>query len=125
MRNRTELIEKLQKVIIMRKMHSREQQAIAIMKLDELIGSQKSFLVTLSLLYSITNPSFISHLQGCQMTDTEIGYCCLYMSGLDIKDVIDLLNSHRAYNINADIRRKLGLKDKDILLLDYLRLLTI
>ena len=106
-------------------MHSREQQAIAMMKLDELIGSQKSFLVTLSLLYSITNPSFIKHLQDCQMTDTEIGYCCLYMSGLDIKDVIDLLNSHRAYNINADIRRKLGIKDKDILLLDYLRLLTL
>ena len=41
MRNRTELIENLQKVLVMRKMHGREQQAIAIMKLDELTMQER------------------------------------------------------------------------------------
>ena len=120
-----ERIEKIENVLLMRKIKGRVNNDIAILKLDELIENQKTFLVTLSLLYSVCHPQFMTHLRASRLTDTEIGYCCLYMMGLGVGDVASLLNTTNAYNTNASIRKKLGIQGSEIILPEYLRGLCI
>ncbi len=90
-------------------------------QLDELVENQRYFLTTLSLLYSVGHPDFAGRLNGYSLTDTEIGYCCLYAMGLDAWEVASLLNTKNAYNTNASIRKKLGLQDCLTPLPEYLR----
>ena len=114
-------IEQIEKVLLMRKMAGKAHKDIAILKLDELVGNQHAFLVTLSLLYSVCHPVFINYLNSHNLSDSEIGYCCLYVLGLDSKDVVSLLETTNAYNTNASIRKKLGISKKEIHLPEYLR----
>lgn len=120
----TSLLDKrittIQKVLLMRKEHSHVQKDIALLKLDELVEDQKSFLGTLSLLYSVCHQQFMAELISHELTWTEIGYCCLYMLGYDIQGIIELLNTKNAYNINSSIRKKLGIQDIKTTLQEYL-----
>lgn len=116
-----ERIEKIEQVLLMRKIKGHVHKDIAILKLDELVENQKSFLVTLSLLYSVCHPQFMSYLRESGLSDTEIGYCCLYMMGLGVSDIASLLDTTNAYNTNASIRKKLGIQGLEIILPDYIR----
>lgn len=115
-----ERVRKIEDVLVMRKSKSKSEQAAAIEELDSLVENKKSFILTLSLLYAVCHPDFMKTLKEKNLTDTEIGYCCLYSMNMSVKDVADLLDTSRAYPTNADIRKKLGLSGSSISLPEYL-----
>ena len=63
----------------------------------------------------------MAELKSHDLTDWEIGYCCLYVLGLKGKDVGNYLKKKRNYIISSDIRRKLGLTEHDTNLGIWLR----
>lgn len=84
-------------------------------KIKKLAADKTGLMTILKTSYSLTHPVFVSKLKNYNLTDSEIGYCCLYASGLKGKDISFLLNNggHSHYNMASTIRAKLGLKEND------------
>ncbi len=84
-------------------------------KIKKLAADKTGLMTLLTTSYSLTHPVFVSRLKNYNLTDTEIGYCCLYASGLKGKDISFLLNNggHSHYNMASTIRAKIGLKEND------------
>ena len=120
-----ERIGKLEKILLMRKANSHVRKDIAMVEFDNLIADKRSFLLTMSFLYTLSHPKFVEVLRGKNLSETETGYCCLYMMGLETKEVAELLETKSAYNTNASIRKKLGLMDSKQTLPDYLKQLEL
>ncbi len=67
------------------------------------------FMDETRLVYTAANPRFIRYLQEHGLTDTEIGCACLYIIGLNGKQVANYLDDKRHYHMSSDIRKKIGL----------------
>ena len=89
--------------------------------LDRLVSDQDEFLRSTMILFRDSHPEFVAELKSHDLTDWEIGYCCLYVLGLKGKDVGNYLKKKRNYIISSDIRRKLGLTEHDTNLGIWLR----
>ena len=91
--------------------------------ISDFLADKNALVSIMFVSYSSTNPAFVHLLRDMGLTDKEIGYCCLYASGLSGKDIAFLLNKggHGHYNMAARIRVKLGLVGKNIRLSDYIR----
>lgn len=63
--------------------------------------------------YSLTDHEFVQNLRMKGLSDREIGYCCLYASGLSGKDISAIFGSNSHYNIASKVRSKIGLKERD------------
>lgn len=92
-------------------------------RIRRLAANKSGLMTALKMSYSLTEPGFVSKLQGYGLTDKEIGYCCLYASGLKGKDISFLLNNggHGHYNIASTVRAKVGLRESDTNLSIYIR----
>ena len=92
-------------------------------RIRRLAANKSGLMTALRMSYSLTEPAFVSKLQGYGLTDKEIGYCCLYASGLKGKDISFLLNNggHGHYNIASTVRAKIGLRESDTNLSIYIR----
>ncbi len=92
-------------------------------RIRRLAANKSGLMTALGMSYSLTEPGFVSKLQGYGLTDKEIGYCCLYASGLKGKDISFLLNNggHGHYNIASTVRAKIGLRESDTNLSIYIR----
>lgn len=92
-------------------------------RIRRLAANKSGLMTALRMSYSLTEPGFVSKLQGYGLTDKEIGYCCLYASGLKGKDISFLLNNggHGHYNIASTVRAKIGLRESDTNLSIYIR----
>lgn len=92
-------------------------------RIRRLAANKSGLMTALRMSYSLTEPGFVSKLQGYGLTDKEIGYCCLYASGLKGKDISFLLNNggHGHYNIASTVRAKIGLMESDTNLSIYIR----
>ena len=90
-------------------------------ELDRLVSDQDDFLRSLMVLFRDSHPEFVAELKSHDLTDWEVGYCCLYVLGLKGKDVGNYLKKKRNYIISSDIRRKLGLSEHDTNLGIWLR----
>ncbi len=90
-------------------------------ELDRLVSDQDDFLRSLVVLFRDSHPEFVAELKSHDLTDWEVGYCCLYVLGLKGKDVGNYLKKKRNYIISSDIRRKLGLSEHDTNLGIWLR----
>lgn len=92
-------------------------------RIRRLAANKSGLMTALKMSYSLTEPGFVSKLQGYGLTDKEIGYCCLYASGLKGKDISFLLNNggHGHYNIASTVRAKIGLMESDTNLSIYIR----
>ena len=89
--------------------------------LDRLVSDQDEFLRSTMILFRDSHPEFVAELKSHDLTDWEIGYCCLYVLGLKGKDVGNYLKKKRNYIISSDIRHKLGLTEHDTNLGIWLR----
>lgn len=89
--------------------------------LEELIRGKESFLSSVRSLYSIIYPNFIKYLTEKGLSDIEIKYCCLYAIGVTGKDVNLFLGTSNHYKIGVVIRQKLGLNEKDMYLVNYIK----
>lgn len=92
-------------------------------RIRRLAANKSGLMTALKMSYSLTEPAFVSKLQDYGLTDKEIGYCCLYASGLKGKDISFLLNNggHGHYNIASTVRAKIGLRESDTNLSIYIR----
>lgn len=92
-------------------------------RIKDILSDKNALISVMFASYSITNPDFVYGLRCNGLTDREIGYCCLYASGLSGKDIAFLLNKggHGHYNMAGRIRVKLGLAGKDTKLSVYIR----
>ena len=78
-------------------------------KINEILADQNSFIESTRLAFQSSHPKFIQHLEKQELTNWEIGYCCLYALGLNGKEVGTYMNLKNNYKINSDIRKKLKL----------------
>ena len=90
-------------------------------ELDRLVSDQDDFMRSTMVLFRDSHPEFVAELKSHDLTDWEVGYCCLYVLGLKGKDVGNYLKKKRNYIISSDIRRKLGLSEHDTNLGIWLR----
>lgn len=82
-------------------------------EIENLISDRESFLISTKVVFKENHPKFISILEQKELTDWEIGYCCLYTLGLKGKEVGEFIQKKRHYIISSDIRKKLGLGEHD------------
>lgn len=82
---------------------------VAYMELKKLIEDREHFLISTRNIFQILHPAFMNYLKDQNLTDWEIGCCCLYCIGLNAIEVSEYLNKKAIYNLNSDIRRKLNI----------------
>ena len=79
------------------------------------IKKNKNYIVdSVGLLYAINYPDFVSVLQNHGLTSSEIGFCCLYIMGLNMPEVGEIIGKVSSiYNINSTIRKKLNISTSE------------
>ena len=79
-------------------------------QIDDLKKNKNYIVDSIGLLYAVTYPDFISDLRAYGLTSSEIGYCCLYLLGLNIPEAGEVIGKvSSVYNINSSIRKKIGI----------------
>lgn len=77
-----------------------------------LLDDKDSFTESANLFFSIAHPKFFKYLKELNLTEVEIGYCCLYLMGLRGKDISSFMgNKH--YKYSSNVRKKFGLTEHD------------
>lgn len=79
-------------------------------KLNELMNDKGRFIESTRLSFAISHPGFIEALVKYNLTDWEIGCCCLYAMGLRGKDIAIYLDDKHYYKMSSSIRKKLGME---------------
>lgn len=77
--------------------------------LHKVLKDKDSFFVTTALLFAASHTSFVEFLRAQSLTDWEIGFCCMYLTGMNGKDLGAFFDNQNSYNISSTIRHKLGL----------------
>ena len=83
----------------------------AIKEMEEVFENRSEFIRDTKLILTASYPQFIAKLEDCNMTDTEIMYCCLYAIGLKGTHIGKYLGTSNIYNISSSIRKKLGIDE--------------
>jgi tetratricopeptide (TPR) repeat protein len=79
-------------------------------QIEDLKKNKNSIIDSIGLLYAVRYPDFISELRAHELTSSEIGCCCLYLLGLNIPEVGEVIGKVSSiYNVNSGIRKKLGI----------------
>lgn len=81
--------------------------------LDELLNNREQVTGNIGLIYAIYYPHFVAALAECDLSASEIGYCCLLVMGLKTSELPKVINYSNAYNISSRLRTKLGLTADD------------
>ena len=79
--------------------------------IDSVYGDRDKFMDSIRLVFTASNPEFITYLRSRDLTDTEINYVCLYALGLRGKEVGNFMQSRSHYNLSSQIRKKLGIDE--------------
>ena len=80
------------------------------------LKKNKNFIVdSIGLLYAVKHPDFVSELRSYDLTSAEIGYCCLYLLGLNIPEAGEVIGKVSSiYNVNSSISKKLGISGTNL-----------
>ncbi len=82
-------------------------------EMTDLINDREKFVESNRLSFAGSHPEFIEYLKSRELTDWEIGYCCLYALGLKGKDIGTYINLPSHYNQSSAIRKKLGISEHE------------
>ena len=82
---------------------------IAYEELGRLIENRDDFMISTSKTFMLSHPEFLEYLKKHDLSEWEIGCCCLYCIGFNGVELSDFLNRKAIYNINGTIRQKLGI----------------
>lgn len=86
------------------------------------LKSSKNYIVdNIGILYALKYPKFVSELRDFGLTSAEIGFCCLYILGLNKYEISNVIGKSSIYNINSGIRKKLTLSSVETNLDIWLR----
>ena len=77
--------------------------------IHELLGNKDKFLASTAKVFAASHPKFVAFLKEHDLTEWEIGYCCLFLMGLYSKDIEPHFSKAASNNSNNIIRNKLGL----------------
>lgn len=84
-------------------------------QIDDLKKNKNYIVDSIGLLYAVTYPDFVSELRSHDLTSSEIGYCCLYVLGLNIPEAGEVIGKVSSiYNVNSSIRKKLGISGMNL-----------
>lgn len=116
----TSRINLLNDMIITRMSGGRKLSKMSDSDIESLAADKDSFLMSLTLLFSISHPDFVKKLKEYGLTDWEIGFCCLYVMGLNGKEISSYILGSNCYNISSSVRQKLGIARQDGTLSQFL-----
>lgn len=80
------------------------------------LKKNKNYIVdSIGLLYAVSYPDFVGELMTYNLTSAEIGYCCLYLLGLNIPEAGEVIGKVSSiYNVNSAIRKKIGVSGANL-----------
>jgi len=81
--------------------------------IESLARDRSKFIENTRKALSASHPSFIKHFKNLDLTENEINYVCLYALGLKAKEVGNFMKTKSHYQVNSEIRRKLGLGGRE------------
>lgn len=84
-------------------------EKIAYNELEKLMENREEFLESTRKTFMISHPKFMSYLRKQNLTEWEIGCCCLYCIGFNGAEISEYLNRKAIYNVNSIIRQKLNI----------------
>lgn len=84
-------------------------EKIAYNELEKLMENREEFLESTRKTFMISHPKFMSYLRKQNLTEWEIGCCCLYCIGFNGAEISEYLNRKAIYNVNSTIRQKLNI----------------
>ena len=84
-------------------------EKIAYNELGKLMENREEFLESTRKTFMISHPKFMAYLRKQNLTEWEIGCCCLYCIGFNGAEVSEYLNRKAIYNVNGTIRQKLNI----------------
>ena len=78
------------------------------------LNNNSDFMRTTRLSFEMTHPKFISYLEKNDLSEWEIGCCCLYCIGLNGNEIANYLDIKYFYKKSSLIRGKLGVQSENI-----------
>ena len=90
-------------------------------QIEMLVSNREAFLESTRKSFEAGHPQFMSYLRSCELSDWEVNYCCLYLVGLNGKEIGEYINLKRHYTYGSVIRKKLGLGEHDRNLSNHLK----
>lgn len=90
-------------------------------QIEMLVSNREAFLESTRKSFEAGHPLFIAYLRSCGLSDWEVNYCCLYLVGLNGKEIGEYINLKRHYTYGSVIRQKLGLGEHDRNLANHLK----
>lgn len=90
-------------------------------QIEMLVSNRDAFLESTRKSFEAGHPRFMAYLRSCGLSDWEVNYCCLYLVGLNGKEIGEYINLKRHYTYGSVIRQKLGLGEHDRNLANHLK----
>lgn len=90
-------------------------------QIEMLVSNREVFLESTRKSFEAGHPRFMAYLRSCGLSDWEVNYCCLYLVGLNGKEIGEYINLKRHYTYGSVIRQKLGLGEHDRNLANHLK----
>ncbi len=90
-------------------------------KLEEMINNREQFINSTHKAFTGSHPKFIKYLVEHNLSEEEIGLCCLYALGLKGKEVGAYTNNSRHYKLCSVIREKLCIGEHETNLGNFIR----
>lgn len=90
-------------------------------QIEMLVSNREAFLESTRKSFEAGHPKFMAYLRSCGLSDWEVNYCCLYLVGLNGKEIGEYINLKRHYTYGSVIRQKLGLGEHDRNLANHLK----
>lgn len=90
-------------------------------QIEMLVSNREAFLESTRKSFEAGHPKFMAYLRSKGLTDWEVNYCCLYLVGLNGKEIGEYINLKRHYTYGSVIRHKLGLGEHDKNLANHLK----
>ena len=90
-------------------------------QIEMLVSNREAFLESTRKSFEAGHPRFMAYLRSCGLSDWEVNYCCLYLVGLNGKEIGEYINLKRHYTYGSVIRQKLGLGEHDRNLANHLK----
>lgn len=83
-------------------------------EIDNIIREKNSFITSMALNMSDNYPDFSRDLKAAGLNEFEIGYCYLYVMGMQKKDIENFLSKRTIDTVTKSIRAKLDLEKDDV-----------
>ena len=77
--------------------------------INELFRDRDEFIISTAKVFASSHPKFVAFLKEHNLSQWEVGYCCLFLMGMYSKDLEPHFSRATSNKFNYIIRNKLGL----------------